>query len=348
MLNDLPNWWIRQMLDLIPPAIRNRTDGAPDACVVSMDGHPQAAPPTIRLSTRRAGTESVLGHFVLDAAGTDQARSILRKLDRRYPIAVQVPGDVLLERTVALPLAAEADLASVLRYEMDSITPFAAEELFWVASVIRRDRDRRRLHVRLSFVPKAAVPSLTAAIEAFGIAASWLEAATPSGAARIIPFGHMAASRQRRQRNLRVGLAGIAVLAAAAIVLPCALQSIARADVESRISALEPNVRLAEMLRARIARASSAATLVAAEHGRVGDPLAVLSAVTAALPDDTFLTGLTIRAGRLEITGESRAAARLIGVLAASPVIKDPAFVASVTRAENGSDAFSIRAGIAR
>jgi general secretion pathway protein L len=125
------------------------------------------------------------------------------------------------------------------------------------------------------------------------------------------------------------------------------LQSVARARVEDRIRALDPDVRLAETLRARITRDSSAATLIAAEHGRAGDPLAVLSAVTAALPDDTFLTDLIIRGGRLEITGQSKGAARLIAVLAASPVVKDPAFVASVTRAENGSDAFSIRAGIA-
>jgi general secretion pathway protein L len=246
-----------------------------------------------------------------------------------------------------LPLAAEADLASVLRYEMDSITPFAVEELFWTWSVVRRDREQRRVHVRVSLVPKIALPSLSAVLEGLGTAPSWLEATTPAGAPRVIPLGHMAASEQRHRRNLRFALAGTAVLMIASIVLPFILQSVAQARVEDRISALEPRVRLAETLRARITRDSSAATLIAAEQGRVGDPLAVLSAVTAALPDDTFLTDLSIREGRLEITGESKAAAKLIAVLAASPTIRDPAFIASVTHAENGSDAFSIHAGIA-
>jgi general secretion pathway protein L len=333
MLSDLWRWWVKQMLDLIPPAILHRTDGLPDACVVSMDGH------AINLATRRAGGTSALGRFELE-----QARSTVRKLDRRYAIAVSIPGDVLLERTLALPLAAEADLASMLRYEMDSITPFAAEELFWTWSVLRRDRERRRLHVRLSFVPKAALPTLTSALEALGVTASWLEVATPP---RVIPLGHMAASQQRQRRHLRLVLGATAALVVACVVLPGVLQSVARARVEDRIRALDPDVRLAETLRARITRDSSAARLIAAEHGRAGDPLAVLSAVTAALPDDTFLTDLIIRGARLEITGQSKAAARLIGVLAASPIVKDPAFVASVTRAENGSDAFSIRAGIA-
>ena len=336
MLNELPAWWTRQMLDLLPPAMRGRADGPPDACIVSIHGHP----PTVRLALRRGGVESDLGDFALDTTGIDEVRSILRRQGRQYPIAMRVPGEFLLERMLALPLAAEADLTSLLRYQMDSITPFAAEELFWVGTIVRRDRERRRLHVRLSFVPKSA-------LETFGLAPSWLEAATPSGVPRIIPLSNMLASERRRQRNLRLGLAGIAALAAASIVLPCVRQSMDRAGVEQRIRALEPTVKLAETLRGRITRDSSAATLIATEHNRVGDPLAVLSAVTAALPDDTFLTDLTIRAGKLEITGQSKAAARLIGALAASPVVKDPAFVASVTRAENGSDAFSIRAGIA-
>jgi general secretion pathway protein L len=342
MLNELPAWWTRQMLDLLPPAIRSRTISQPDACIVSIQGRP----PTIRLVSRRGGVESELGEFALDTSGIDQARSILRKQGRRYPIAMRVPRELLLERTLALPLAAEADLASLLRYQMDSITPFAAEELFWVGTIVRRDREHRRLHVRLSFVPKSALPAFATALEEFGLAPSWLEAATPAGAPRIIPLSNMLASERRRRRNLRVGLAGITALAAASIVLPCIRQTMDRAEIEDQIRALEPTVKLAETLRGRITRDSSAATLIATEHNRVGDPLAVLSAVTAALPDDTFLTDLTIRAGKLEITGQSKAAARLIGALAASPIVKDPAFVASVTHAENGSDAFSIRAGI--
>jgi general secretion pathway protein L len=230
---------------------------------------------------------------------------------------------------------------------MDSITPFAVEELFWTWSVARRDRERRRLHVRLSFVPKTALPLLSVALEELGTAPSWLETATSGGASRVIPLGHMAASEQRSRRNLRLGLAASAVLAAAVIVLPFIQQTVAEARIEDRISSLEPSVRLAETLRARITRDSSASALIAADYGRAGDPLGVLSAVTAALPDDTFLTDLSIRDGKLEITGESKAAARLIAALAASPTLRDPAFIASVTRAENGSDAFSIRAGIA-
>jgi hypothetical protein len=113
-----------------------------------------------------------------------------------------VPVDALPERTIALPLAAEADLVSVLRYEMDTITPCAVEELFWTWSVVRPDRERRRVHVRVSLAPKIALPSLSVVLEGLATAPSRLEAATPAGTPRVIPLGYMAASEQRRRRNL--------------------------------------------------------------------------------------------------------------------------------------------------
>ena len=335
MIVEFLTWWARQLQELVPAAVRRRASGPPDACLISV------ADTAIQLNLRRAGVESALGRFRLD--DVEDIRSVLPK---RLLVAINVPGDALLERTIVVPLAAERDLTELLQHEMESITPFSSDEVFWTWSVTRRDRDRRRLHVRLSFVPKTALPHLQAVLDTLRVAPSWLEAATQGGAARVIPLGNTTASVRRQQRNQRLVHAGIAGLAVAAIAVPFIRQSLALWHVDARIRILEPDTRTAQALRERISKVSSAANLIAAEHQRVGDPLGVLSIVTNALPDDTFLTDLSIRQGRLEMTGQSRAAARLIGALSTSPTVRNPAFIASVTRAENGLDAFSIRADV--
>ena len=68
---------------------------------------------------RRSGVESPFGDFPL--ADIDDARAMLPK---RHVTAVAVPAAALLERTVVVPLAAERDVADLLRHEMESITPF--------------------------------------------------------------------------------------------------------------------------------------------------------------------------------------------------------------------------------
>jgi general secretion pathway protein L len=62
------------------------------------------------------------------------------------------------------------------------------------------------------------------------------------------------------------------------------------------------------------------------------------------LPDDTYLTLLTITQRKLSISGRSASAARLIGALAANPALRNPTFAAPVVRDEtNGGEMFSIR-----
>ena len=70
-----------------------------------------------------------------------------------------------------------------------------------------------------------------------------------------------------------------------------------------------------------------------------------IAAITDILPDDTWLTELTLRQRKLGMAGRSAGAARLIGLLSADPTIGDATFAAPVTRANQGGvDAFSIRA----
>ena len=47
---------------------------------------------------------------------------------------------------MTLPLAAERDPERVLGYEMERLTPFGAEEVFWAFAVQLRDKAARAPH----------------------------------------------------------------------------------------------------------------------------------------------------------------------------------------------------------
>jgi general secretion pathway protein L len=71
----------------------------------------------------------------------------------------------------------------------------------------------------------------------------------------------------------------------------------------------------------------------------------VLDELSALLPDNTYLTDLSLEAGRLRLTGVSANAAELVPLLEGSGHFKNAAFYAPTTRIVGGTtDRFSIEA----
>jgi general secretion pathway protein L len=309
-----------------------------DALLVAMAGMSDA--PQIRLSLRRRRRETPLGSFRLDEAGRRAAMAAIRQRSGR--VILRPDPAAVLERKVMLPLAAEHDVTQVLRYEMDRLTPFAAEQVFWSAIVERRDRAAGRLEIRLSLLPKSLVQPALATIAAIGLKVSAIETASHSGAPRLIDL--VPPSSQRR-RTLAFAWAACGVLAVIALATPFVTQSLARRTVEARIADLQPRIAQAEALRRRLAAGSAGNDVIATEHAGIGDALQVLATVTELLPDDTVLADLSLRQSKLSISGRSRAAPVLIPAMAGDPALHNPSFAAPVTRTPDGNaDTFVIRA----
>jgi general secretion pathway protein L len=348
MLKELLIWWAHQMRGLIPEGLV-QNDPLANALIVETDLPGEGDASRVKLIRRRGRRETILGGFHLDAAGAAAFQGALATQPRPRSIVLRLPASALLERRVALPLAAERAPQRVLEYEMGRLTPFSAAELFWSWQVERRDRPRGLLHVRLFLVSKAALEPLTQALERAGLRPTMLEAPAAGTTRRIWLHRGQSARDTWRRRALTLAAGACAALAVAAVGLPFILQASATAALDNRIAELRPAVTRAEALRDQIARAAAGGDVVSAEQARVGDALEVLAAVTDLLPDDTYLTDFSLRERKLELSGESGAAARLISVLSADAAFRNPVFAAPVTHLGSATkELFSIRAEIAR
>jgi len=326
MIGELSAWWLRQIRSLLPGTTR-----LADAVIVEVDGladDPLAA--TGAVLTRRDGKETV-------TAALDFARPIALTTSSALATGLRLPPEMVLQREVVLPLAAERDLATLLGFEMDRLTPFAADEVFWGVSGLRRD-PARGLRLTLIVVLRRPVEALLEALGRIDLKPSFLE----SAAGRIDLF-----TARRPGRRTELWLGGLcAALAVLCLAIPVIRQQIALDDAAQRIAALAPAQQEAMRLRQSLAVAASGQAAIAAAE-QTGDTLDSLAALTTALPDGTWLSDLTLKSGDLTIDGESNNAAGLIAVLTAAPGFQDPKFIAPVTRAIDGSaDLFSIHATV--
>ena len=332
-------WWVAQLRALVPNRLR-AADRHGDVLIA--DAEPFSA--AYRLSFRRNWRERHL----------DPAQAS-RRLSRRPPprVVLRLSAGAALTHEMALPLAAEPSLDRVLSFEIDRISPFAAHEVAWTASVERRDRVAGRLHVRLALLPRAGLAAVSDTLAAAG--AVPVAVLVPRGDGGVWDFNladpalpGSGSGRDHRHALRQAGWVTCVLLAFVATALPFARQEVALRRQEAAIARLRPIVDEAGALRSRIAGQTSGLDVLTAETARTGQVLTLIATLTALLPDDTYLTALSLKQRVVTLSGRSASASRLIPLLAADPALKGTEFAAPVTRTDGArGDAFTIRAGFA-
>lgn len=340
-LQDFLSWWIGQLRDILPQ--NGQAGGRGPALIAELPNSGDA----IRLLLRRGDRETALGP--LDAARVRNTLTTRRGRQAARRTLLRVPKGTVLERTVTLPLATEAMLDRVLGYELDRISPFAPDEAAWTYATERRDRATGQVHVQVALLPLARLGPALAELRQAGLAASVALAPRPGGGTwrfELTPPGQRAAAPWRRPA-LAVAATICLVLAAASMATPLLVQQARLDRADATIEQLRPTIAAVEALRRNIAAGAGAGDAVGAEAARLGDALSVIASLTALLPDDTYLTALSIRKRVLTLSGRSSQAARLIPLLSADPSLHNTTFAAPVTRVEGtDGDQFSIRAEV--
>ena len=335
IIGDFFTWWGDQLRALLPTGLAGATPLDHDAVLITIGDSPDL----VEVALRKRGQTSRLGRFTLDPAGVRALKQACALPGRPNATILRLAPDFLLEKQLTLPLAAERELDRVLGFEMDRETPFAADEVYWDATVLERDRRQGRLKVLLSLVPRAPLAELIRNLTAADVAPTVLAPVLADGSVRPIQLDH--SGTRGGGRAVPMLAAATAVLALVAVALPFVKQAVAFRAIDSTITTLQPTVDEASRLRRQITGGGGEA--IAAERAKLPNTLKVLAATTQALPDDTHLTDLSLKNHRLSLIGQSAAAARLLGALAADPTFTDPAFAAPVTKLEaNRQEIFSI------
>ena len=269
---------------------------------------------------------------------------------RRVPfVAVELPDDLVLGRSLSLPVMGERETASALELEARSASPFADADLAWGYRLDGQHEGMRR--ARIVVASRKQIEQFLAtrpAVDGVDVANGKLPEvwAQATGDAPVILAGFGEARRAQyaaRRRWLGYGL----VLSALALAAACAITPTA----QLRLRAIEAvhdyddvhqrtvgTVRQREKLLQSIEQLTSLSGLLA---GQV-DALRVLEKLTQLLPDDTSLLGLKFQGNKLTLTGLTANAANLMQLLGNQAGFKDVRSPAAATRAAGGKEAFTI------
>jgi general secretion pathway protein L len=330
-------WYGAMLRSLLPLGLRAMFDGAASGLIVSAD---LAAPPAYAVVAQR----SRAGTRTLGTLGT-LAAHVSPSVRHGVTLVINTQERLILDTAITLPAVAEQHLATVLAFEMDRLTPFDPEEVWFRADIIGRHKAVGSISLRLAVLPRARLIPLLDALARAGLHPDRIEALGAAGLIKL-PLDSGSKSTRRIEAALSALCGGLVLLC---MLVPLVRQQIELRDLAARQAELAPRLHVAETLRERLERARSGAATLAAEQVREGDPLAALAAITTAVPDGSFLTDLTLRHRIATLDGESPDASGLVAAFSADPAFADPSFAAPVTRALDAkADIFSIRVRMRR
>jgi general secretion pathway protein L len=318
-------WWQRQFGALLPGWVRRHLP-LRDAIIVEIrsTGDDPAASPTGQILIRKAGRERL-------AAPLDFSRPV--RMQPADVVILRLPPEMVLRREMTLPAAAARDLRSLIHFQIDQLTPFDANEVFW--GISEPLRDQARLQLRLHLVPRQRITHLLGLLAKFNLEPSVLEAGREA-----IVLARL--GRRKTPGRTRAGIG--AGLALACLVIPAISQQVRLRQAEHRLAMLMPVRRQISAVQAQIASVTAAQRLIdQAQPGAILHRLALLS---GALPDGTWLNELDVKGDSVSFDGQSGNAADLISTLAATPGLRNVRFSAPVSAATGGADAFSIQLSI--
>lgn len=342
-------WWTQELLAVAPQRF-GALGGAARLPQLALENgdvilvEPRAAAGgRVEIDAMEPGRQRAAVQALLESAGETRGRARL----------ALIRGESLVRR-VTMPAATEENLGAVLGFEMDRLTPFRSDDVYYDYRVVGRDPSAGTIAVLLAVARRDLVDARVERLRSLGVSVQGVtpgdDAAAATAGLDVLPSTQRGERESAAERTLRNGLAlAVALLFFAALALPIL-------GKWQAVRALTPQLEKAH------AEAQSTDALVQQLERQVGDynfllakkhgtppVLAYLEEATRLLPDNTWLQQLDIKSGakarELQISGETPSSSRLIEVLEQSALLKNAAPRGTVTRgSQPGMERFVIAA----
>jgi general secretion pathway protein L len=263
-------------------------------------------------------------------------------------VEIMVPASAILQRRLdVLPAESLPYLETIVRHQMETSFPWPEADVLHSLEVEKRTDGK--LDVCVHATSRSAIASALATAEACGASEIFVVANGESteNPKRTSILAAIGAERKAALDRLRLlaRYSAVALLALAGCVI--AWTTFAGWSLSSEVAALDRDIADRRVILRRAMEAGATAENISLEAKKKLTPAAVvvLDELSALLPENTYLTDLSLEAGHLRLTGVSAIAAELVPLLEGSGHFKNAAFYAPTTRIAGGtSDRFSIEA----
>jgi general secretion pathway protein L len=242
-------------------------------------------------------------------------------------VVISLPESCGVRRRVVLPAAARENLREVLTMEMDRLTPFKADEIYFAHSNPEPGRANDQISVELTIVPKGLADDVMRMARSLGIEPDVLVLGDDGKFENNLLGGPAAAKRSPVIRINSFTLVA-ALLMVIAVAVPFAKQAQALKNLQAKIEQAGSAGGQAEDIERRLSAWQAGTRRVADFRQHNPAVVQVLNELSTTIPKMTWLTEIDVSAepSRLVISGYSSNAPALIAPLEALDTLQGVKF----------------------
>lgn len=327
-------WWRRELSFLVPEKIRLWIVEERGFIIVRPQGQ------QLLLSYAYEDHEDPLA--TVDRGSKDPGLAGLYEADARLPkarVILRLTAQDAIQKELSLPAAAKENLQQVVAYELDRLTPFKAEQVYFTVQVLPGSNEPGQLRVMLILTSKALLDGLYEDLKTQGLTPVFVDFDGSPNDLERIDDGYNLLPEYRRQKTpklpqiINAALITLCVLLFAVVIaLPVWFEYQTVNALEIKAATLEKEAKKVKALQADIDAVIDETRQLIAEKSATPEVLVMLNTLSELINNDTWLAYLQYQEGHLQIQGESPAASGLIAVLEAADLFTNARFASPVTQ----------------
>lgn len=330
------SWWGHELGTLVPESLSSRLmPPKPQLWIVPAD----SGGGDYRI-WRADGEPKVLDVF---GAGEDAQllrgrwRDILAEFrDGQPEVRLCLHEDQVLALPVEMPAAVEGNLDQALRYQLDQLSPFRADQVVLGHRVENHDQAHDRIGVTLRIVPNEDLEPLLDRVRAFGAAVHAVDTLAADDPPRPEGFNLLPESRRPRYVHARArfnALLGVGLVVVLALVMAqtVILRERTVSGLRTEADVLRTEARRVMQLQQAFEETLLAANFLSEKRASQPAVIELMDELTRILPDDIWLQQFQLQGSDLRIQGQADGSQRVIGLLAESELFESPEITGAIS-----------------
>ncbi len=264
-------------------------------------------------------------------------------------LAVTLGAQQTLCQQVQLPIATESNLDSVIRFEIDRLTPYSPDEVLHAHRIIGRHPETDQIAIELDVVPRALVKALMESLSSLCLPVLALyphvgeENHWPASKVNMLGAEQKNGDSRFNQRT-RYSAVAVAALLLLVLALPIMFLNMKSQDLEARLDAVRQQGSQLSEQRAMLDERHAARSELLRRRQEMPSKLQLIDELTRLLPDHTWVSRLSVEDTVVKLAGESSEASQLIEILDQSPNFHNVRFDSPVIRnSRSEQDRYEIR-----